>query len=77
MDYESLDAVRDAFTFHPPKDETVSSAHSEARQECLQVATWIYGTVPDCYERDMAIDRLREVMFWTNAAIACNQKNRG
>lgn len=75
--YESLDDVRDAFKFHPPKDESITAAVTETRQECLQAATWIFTMVPNCTERDNAIDKLREAMMWANAGIARNQKNRG
>lgn len=77
MQYASPEDVRDAFAFHPPKDETVSAMHSEARAEALQFAHWILENLPPCDERDTAIEKVREAMFWTNAGIACNQKNRG
>jgi hypothetical protein len=43
----------------------------------LQAAAWIYTALPASRERDIAIDKMREAMFWANAAIACNQTNRG
>jgi hypothetical protein len=74
---EGLEKIRDMFAFHPPKDESVSALHSEVRQEMLQAAAWIYTALPASRERDIAIDKMREAMFWANAAIACNQTNRG
>lgn len=40
------------------------------RGECLDLARIIVVICPDCEEREQAILRLNEVMFWANAAIA-------
>lgn len=40
------------------------------RGECLELARMIVVICPDGEEREQAIRRLNEVMFWANAAIA-------
>lgn len=71
-----LDELEDMFTFHPPKDETVSQLHSEVRSVLLNAAVDVFTLVPNSHERDVAIAKIREAMFWSNAAVACNQMNR-
>jgi hypothetical protein len=65
------------FKFHPPKDDSVIDAHNTVRATLVSAAKLILDCTPPSVEQDIAIDRIREAMFWSNAAIACNQENRG
>jgi hypothetical protein len=40
------------------------------RGECLELAQLLVALCPVCEERDEAIRKLNEVMFWANAAVA-------
>lgn len=44
--------------------------YATVRGECLELARLIVVLCPESEERDQAIKRLNEVMFWANAAVA-------
>ena len=66
----SRDDIEEAFKFHPPKDDFAVQAHGSVRRLTNASAIWIFENVPDCPERDTAIDKIREAMYWANAAVA-------
>lgn len=70
-DTEAAD-IDNWFSFHPPADAAAADQHTSVRVWCKDLAYTLMNLVPPGPERDQAIDRLREVMFWANAAIACN-----
>ena len=63
--------VDDWFTFHPVADDDQRSAYEEIRASGRSFAHQILDAVPPGTERDEAIARLREVVMWSNAGIAC------
>lgn len=62
--------LRDIFAYHKPANDVVARYHNKVRESCLDLARNIYHLVPFSPERDLAIERLREVMMWANAGIA-------
>lgn len=58
------------FTFHPVKDSTQGDLYGEVRTKALEYASWLDSVAPDSRELSLAITKLEEVVFWTNAAIA-------
>jgi hypothetical protein len=63
--------IDNAFTHHPPVGDQVDR-YQALREAGKNLAYQIAATVPAGHERDLALDRLREVVMWANAGIACN-----
>lgn len=57
------------YTYHPPRSGQ-PEVYAEVRRTALEFALLITARAPDSRERDAALDRLDEVVMWTNAAIA-------
>lgn len=57
------------FRHHPPGPER-AAAHNVVRGVCGHLATTLDELLPPGPEREQAMLRLREVMFWSNAAVA-------
>lgn len=74
-EYEVNMAICDRFSYHPPQTEKTRDAHQVARSILHAAAhDLINGArIPAGEERDIAITKLEEAMFWANAAIARNQ----
>ena len=64
------------FTHHAPSSEEVIKAHQKIREECLKLSSVIAYHVPNSREKSLALTKLEEVMFWSNAGIARNQNDR-
>jgi hypothetical protein len=64
------DDILNRFTFHPVKGEGQGALYSEVRAKALDYAEWLDAVAPDSRELSLAITKLEEVVFWTNAAIA-------
>lgn len=62
--------IQDMFAYHPPKDESVAEMHTEVRTICASSAESLFELLPECFERSQAITKMREVMYWANAAVA-------
>ncbi len=58
------------FKHHPPTSDTVANAHQRIREECAYLSSIISQCVPVSDEKDEAVKKLQEVMFWSNAGIA-------
>ena len=58
------------FGFHPANTEWKQQAHGKVRAECMNLADFLDGLLPDCREKALTITKLEEVMFWGNAALA-------
>ena len=57
------------FNYHAPDTERVQ-LHEQAREQLKLVAHFVESRVPDGREKSLALTKLEEAMFWTNAAIA-------
>lgn len=66
---ESHVEVADAFQYHPATDIT-GPKHDRVRRFCADLAHELIETCPPSTELDTALDKVREAMFWANAAVA-------
>lgn len=58
------------FTFHPVTGADQGNLYGEVRSKALEYAQWLDSVAPDSRELSLAITKLEEVVFWTNASIA-------
>lgn len=70
MKKAELDAIEEAFKYHPPKNDETVEMHSLVRQHSVEHAVWLFDNLPYCDERKEAVKKVREAMYWANAAIA-------
>lgn len=63
--------IENWFTFHPPKDDAQRESYELIRANGKAFARLILDLVPAGPEQDEAINRLREVVMWANAGVAC------
>ncbi len=70
MQLEWLDR---AFNHHAPPNDTIVGLHHSVRTYCAEAAAAI-TCLPNCPEREKALERIQEAMFWGNACIARNHK---
>jgi hypothetical protein len=61
------------FEHHPPSGPDVVRAHEQARTLGKSFAKWLLVFLPDCDERDKALDALDLAVMHANAAIARTQ----
>lgn len=67
------DSIREKFRYHKP-GEAVEELHQRVRDCLFAVAAELDKLLPASMEAHEAQKKLREAMFWANAAIACNQR---
>jgi hypothetical protein len=67
-----LRALKRFFTYHAPHGDQ-AERYQKIRSTAKELAMLIYDECPDSDERSKAVERLRETVFWANAAIACNE----
>jgi hypothetical protein len=60
------------FTFHPVKDKSQAALYEEIRAKALEFAQWLDTVAPSSRELSVAITKLEEAVFWSNAAVARN-----
>lgn len=58
------------FSYHPAKTPEKQQAHALVRSKCEDLAHALNRLLPNGAEKLKAINRLEEVMFWANAAVA-------
>lgn len=63
--------IENAFTYHPPK-EGQPQLYNIIRDNAKNFAITIDNIAPDSREKSIALTKLEEAVFWTNAAIARN-----
>jgi hypothetical protein len=68
----SGDQILNWFSYHPPASGDVADLHQAVRDQCHDLAKFIVLNTPPSQEQKVAIMKLREVMMWSNSAIACN-----
>lgn len=66
-------AITERFRYHPPSNDAVIIIHVKMRDEFMQLAHKINVQVPDCPEKEKAIDSLDLACMHVNAAIARTQ----
>ncbi|GHE80090.1 hypothetical protein GCM10014715_39310 [Streptomyces spiralis] len=70
---DEADVIR-RFTFHPADTKERRQAHEDIRSACLELGLMLHNELPAGAEKQSAMFRLEEVMFWANAAIARQPK---
>ena len=63
--------LENRFTYHAPTGNQPAK-YVELREAGLNLAERICELTPDSREQSLAITKLEEVIFWSNAAIARN-----
>lgn len=58
------------FAYHPAPTPGRQEAHEDIREVCGHLADFLNQVVPEGREKDIAMTRLEETMFWSNAGIA-------
>jgi uncharacterized protein YgfB (UPF0149 family) len=66
----STNDIEDRFAFHPAVDDQVKDAHKAVRDALKTTAHYFNGFLPDGREKSLALTKLEEAMFWSNAALA-------
>ncbi|MET9412129.1 hypothetical protein ABZX90_41390 [Streptomyces sp. NPDC002935] len=66
---DAADVIR-RFTFHPAETAERRQAHEDIRSGCLVLALMLHAELPAGAEKQAAMFRLEEAMFWATAAIA-------
>ena len=66
------DELENIFRHHPPSGDQ-EKRYVEVRTAALQMATTLNRYCPESREKTVAIRKIREAMFYGNAAIACNE----
>lgn len=64
------DDIHHRFTYHPALSETRQRSHERVRDLCERLAMTLAGNLPRGRELAVAITKLEEVAFWSNAALA-------
>ena len=64
--------IVEIFRYHAPHG-TQNERYEIIRDHGLYMAQLINEKVPDGHEKAVAIDKLREVVMWANAGIACGE----
>ncbi|MFF3378112.1 hypothetical protein ACFYXF_34815 [Streptomyces sp. NPDC002680] len=62
------------FTLHPADTAERRQAHEDVRSGCLELALMLHAELPAGAEKQAAMFRLEEVMFWADAALARQPK---
>lgn len=65
-----IDDIENRFAFHAATTEEKRDAHTSVRQQCRQLADFLNEKLPPGREKNIAITKLEEVMFWGNASLA-------
>jgi hypothetical protein len=65
-------SIKNRFTYHPPKAGQ-PERYEEIRDRARDYANYLACVCPDSRELSLAITKLEEVVFWSNASIARNE----
>lgn len=71
LDDETLNRIKNIFTYHPPKDGQ-TEIYNEIREYARRFAILISSRCIDSREKSIAMTKLEEVVMWANASIARN-----
>lgn len=69
-----LEKLRHIFTFQAPPDEQTKMRHAAIRKAAETFAAIVVVNTPACKEQEQSVEKIREAMFYANAAIACYPK---
>ena len=71
----TFDDIARFFTYHAPNPDNIKT-YKDIRQYGFNFASYLLDNVPHSDERTLALEKLREVVMWANAAIACDANNK-
>lgn len=66
----NADDIEHRFTYHPPVSPERTRAHQHIRKRARTLALELNEILPDGREKSLAITKLEEAVFWSNAALA-------
>lgn len=75
-DREIEKIVDERFAHHPPPSDRIAAQHVAVRSQMKQAAECVLHLCPAGREQSLAITKLEEAMFWTNAGIARHNSDR-
>jgi hypothetical protein len=64
------DDIAHRFAFHAASTQEKRDEHTSVRQACRRLADELNASLPEGREKALAVTKLEEVMFWSNAALA-------
>lgn len=64
--------VANAFVHHQPHEDQVVR-YKTIRSKSKELAEFLMDSCPESRELSVALSKLREVVMWANASIACNE----
>lgn len=70
------DELRDRFQLHPANTDRKAAAHERVRNACGALAQNLNDLLPEGREKSLAMTKLEEVMFWSNAGLARHMGQR-
>lgn len=73
MDEIQARDVANRFTYHPPADSDQANKYVDIRTYSGDLALRFLALCPDSRERNIAITKIEEAVFWANASIARNE----
>jgi hypothetical protein len=62
--------IENRFAFHTATAEEKKDEHTSIRQNCRVLGDFLNDKLPEGREKSVAMTKLEEVMFWSNAALA-------
>ena len=62
------------FKHHPPTTMKIENAHTDLRLAARKMMRAVEEICPAGREKDLALTKIEEAMFWANAAVARAQK---
>lgn len=60
---------------HPPGSIQVIEAHEAIRNATRDMLNTFSTFIPDCLDKDKAMEAARTAMMWANTAVACNHSD--
>ncbi len=71
----SIEDIENRFAFHAATTQEKRDEHTSVRAAHRDLALKVWADVPDGREKSLALTKLEEAMFWSNAAIARNKES--
>jgi len=69
---EEIKRLERDFTYHAPKEDQLPR-YGELRARAMEFTALIMAFCPPSRERSLAITKIEEAVFWSNASIARNE----
>jgi hypothetical protein len=70
----SIEDIEHRFAFHAATTQEKRDEHTSVRAAHRDLALKVLHGVPDGREKALALTKIEEAMFWSNAAIARNKE---